>query len=244
MRRLMGAAAVGLALGAAAPAALAQTAPPVAGDAVFRATTLNLAAYGETRLAPDMATLSLGVSTEAASAQAAMQANAARMSQVIEALRRGGLAAKDIQTSQISIEPQFAYPQNQPPQRTGFRATNQVTVTVRDLSRLGAAVDAVTSAGANEMGGISFGLSDPSAAESSAREAAVRALAAKADLYARATGYRVQRLVSLSESGGPSLPQPIPMVAVAARFEKAETPVAPGEVRVRIDVTGVYELAR
>jgi uncharacterized protein YggE len=105
-------------------------------------------------------------------------------------------------------------------------------------------VDATVSAGANQVGGISFGLADPTAAENAARQAAVKALAAKADLYAQATGYRVLRLVSLSEGGGVTPPQPIPMVAMAARFEKAETPVAPGEVRVRIDVTGLYELTR
>lgn len=244
MRWLMGAAAMGLALGAAAPAAWAQPAPPASGEAVFRATTLNLSAHGELRLAPDMATLSLGVATEAPSAQAALQANAQRMSEVMAALRRGGVAAKDIQTSQLSVEPQYAYGPNQPPKLTGYRAANQVTVAVRDLSRLGAAVDAAAAAGANDMGGISFGLSDPSAAEDAARGAAVRALAAKTELYARATGYRVLRLVSLTESGGASPPQPIPMVAMTSRFEKAETPVAPGEVRVRIDVSGVYELAR
>jgi len=191
-----------------------------------------------------MATIGLGVVTEGADAASAMQANAARMSEVIAALKKRGLAARDIQTSQISLEPQYVYEQNHPPRLTGYRASNQVTVTVRDLARLGAAVDAVVSAGANQVGGISFGLSDPAAAENAAREAAVKALAAKAELYARATGYRLARLVSLSEGGGYAPPPPIPMVAIAARFEKADTPVSPGETRVRIDVTGVYELAR
>lgn len=243
MKMLMRATAIALALAAAAPA-LAQGAPDGGGDAVFRATTLNLAAFGETRLAPDMATISLGVTTDAPTARAAMQATAARMDQVMQALRRGGIAAKDVQTAEISVDPQYVYEQNQPPRLTGYRASNQVTVTVRDLARLGAAVDATVAAGANQMGGISFGLADPAAAENAAREAAVKALAAKADLYARVTGYRVLRLVSLSEAGGYSPSPPAPMVAMAARFEKADTPVAAGEVRVRIDVTGVYELAR
>ena len=244
MKRLIGAAAAGLALSvAAAPAALAQGAPASAAEAAFRATTLNLAAFGETKLAPDMATISLGVTTEAATAQAAMQANAARMTQVMAALRQGGVAAKDIQTSQISLDPQYAYEQNRPPRLTGYRAANQVSVTVRDLSRLGGAVDAVVAAGGNQVGGISFGLADPTAAENAAREAAVKALAAKADLYSQATGHRVLRLVSLSEGTSFAPPQPIPMVAMA-RMDKAETPVAPGEMRVRIDVSGVYELTR
>src|ERR1700751_6014563 len=124
-----------LVLGAgAAPAAVAQTA---SADAVFRATTLNLGAYGETRLAPDMATINLGVTTEAPMAQAAMQANAAKMGQALAALKRGGVPPKDIQPSQLGVEPQYAYEQNQPPRLTGYRASNQVTVTVRDLNRLG-----------------------------------------------------------------------------------------------------------
>ncbi|CAN7245581.1 SIMPL domain-containing protein [Phenylobacterium sp. LjRoot219] len=245
MKMWMRAAAMGLVLGAAAaPMALAQTAPAGAGDAVFRATTLNVAAYGETKIAPDMATINLGVMTEAATAQEAMAANAARMNQVMAALKKGGIAAKDIQTSQLSLEPQYHYEQNQPPRLTGYRATNQVTVTVRDLTKLGQAVDAVVSAGANQVGGINFGLVDPTAAENAAREQAVKALAAKADLYARATGHRVLRLVTLSEGGSFSPPPPVPMMAMSARYKEADTAVSPGEVKVRVDVSGVYELTR
>ena len=245
MKTLMRACALSLVLGAGvASAAFAQAAPAGGADAVFRATTLNLSAYGETKLAPDMATINLGVTTTAATAQAAMQANAAQMNQVMAALKRGGIAAKDIQTSQLSVEPQYAYEQNQPPKLTGYQASNQVTVTVRDLSKLGAAVDATVSAGATQMGGINFGLADSGAAENAARERAVRALAAKADLYAKATGYRVLRLVSLSEGSSFSPPQPMPMVAMSARFKEADTAVSPGEVKVRVDVGGVYELTR
>jgi uncharacterized protein YggE len=244
MRTWMRAAAVaGLIAGSVAPAALAQTQTAAAADA-FRATTLNLSAYGETRVAPDMATISLGVTTDAAQANAAMTANARQMSQVVAALKRGGIAERDVQTAQLSLEPQYAYEQNQPPRLTGYRASNQVTVTVRDLGKLGAAVDAVVGAGANQVGAINFGLADPTAAENAARGLAVKALAAKADLYAQATGYRVLRLVSLSEGGSSVPPAPVPMVAMAARFDKAATPVSPGEMQVRIDVSAVYELAR
>jgi uncharacterized protein YggE len=249
MRTWMRAAAVAglLAAGAAplaAPAAAWAQPQPAAAEDAFRATTLNLSAYGETRAAPDMATISLGVTTDAPQAAAAMAANARQMSQVIAALKRGGVAERDIQTSQISLDPQYAYDQNQPPRLTGYRAADQLSVTVRDLARLGAAVDAVVGAGANQVGSISFGLSNPTAAEDAARELAVKALAAKADLYARATGYRVVRLVNLGEGGASIPPPPMPMVAMSARFEKAATPVSPGELRVRVDVNAVYELAR
>ena len=246
MTSLMRAGLLALALAAtAAPAAFAQ-APVPAAETAFRATTHNLSAYGETKIAPDMATISLGVMTEGKTAAEAMQANAARMNAVMAALRRGGIAEKDIQTSGLSLNPQYRYVQNQPPQLTGYQASNMVTVTVNDLARIGQAVDATVSAGANQVHGVSFGLKDRTAAENAAREAAVRALQAKAELYARATGHRIARLVSLTEGGGGyPVPPPMPMMAMAeARMVKQDTSVSPGELNVRIDISGLYEVVR
>lgn len=247
MKTLMRATAIGLALAvtAAAPTALAQAAPPAA-DTMFRATTLNLSAYGETKVAPDMATITLGVMTEGKTAAEAMQANAARMNAVVASLRKAGIPDKDIQTSNLNLNPQYRYQENQPPVLVGYQASNNVTVTVTDLKRLGPAVDATVNAGANQVHGISFGLSDPTGAENAAREAAVKALAAKADLYAKATGYRISRLVSLSEGGGYAPQPPMPMVAYAAKREMADagTSISAGEMKVRIDISGLYELTR
>jgi uncharacterized protein YggE len=93
--------------------------------------------------------------------------------------------------------------------------------------------------------GISFGLNDPTAAENAARQEAVQALQAKADLYAKATGYRIGRLVSVSEGGGYAPQPPVPMMAMAASKRQAmDTPVSPGELKVRIDISGLYELTR
>ena len=103
---------------------------------------------------------------------------------------------------------------------------------------------ALTAAGANQINGIAFGLADPQAAEDQARRAAVKALSAKAALYAESTGYHIGRLVSLSEGGGYT-PQPPRVFALAKMAAPAaSTDVEPGELRVRIDVTGMYELAR
>ena len=228
-------------------AASALTAAPALaddGDAQFRATTLNLTAQGEIHVAPDMATITLGVNEQAPSAQAAMAANATHMTAVTAALRRQGVADRDIQTSNLNLNPQYQYADGQPPRLTGYQAVNEVSVTVRDLAKLGGVADAVVEAGANQVSGIAFGLSDPAAAEDQARRAAVKALAAKAALYAEATGYRVVRLVNLSEGGGytPQPPRPLAMMRMAAAAE-APTPVEPGEVQVRIEVTGMYELA-
>lgn len=225
-------------------AAQAQVQPEAA--AVFAATTLNLAAYGEARVAPDMATISTGVTTEAASAQEAMRANAQKMNQVVAALRRLGVAERDIQTSGLNLQPQQVYGEGQPPRVTGYQASNTVTVTVNDLARLGSIVDAVVQSGSNTINGVSFGLKDPTRAENEARQAAVRALRAKAELYSQATGLRLQRLVNLSEGTSYSSPPPPMPYARMASMEAADmkTSVSPGELRVRVDVTGVYELSR
>ena len=227
-----------LATTAVAAPALAQSA---SADPAFAATTLNLTADGEVKAAPDEATITLGVQTKAATAGQAMTENAARMNQVMAALRRAGIADRDVQTSNINLSAEYDYQQNQPPRLTGYAASNDVTITVNDLKRLGGALDAVVAAGANQINGVSFGLKDPLAAEDAARRAAVTALRAKADLYAQATGYHVARLVNLSEGGGYS-PGPVRVMAMAKA--PAPTPVSAGELTVRISVTGVYELGR
>ena len=247
MKALFRAAAIGaLIVAGTASAAAAQQAPaPVAADAMFRATTLNLTAYGETRARPDQATITLGVTTEAPTAAEAMRLNAAKMSQVIAALKKGGIADRDLQTSGLTLSPQYVYQENLPPRLTGYQASNQVTVVVRDLGKLGQAVDAAVNSGATNVGGIAFGLQNGDAAEDAARLDAVKALQAKADLYARATGYRVARLVSLSEGGGYTPQPPMPMMAM--RMEKDSsggTPVEAGELKVRIDVSATFELVK
>jgi uncharacterized protein YggE len=226
----------------AAPAlALAQAAPA---DRAFEATTLNLSAGGEVKATPDQAVITLGVQTKAATAAEAMAGDAAQMNQVMAALRRAGLTDRDIQTSNISLNAQYDYQQNQPPRLTGYMASNDVTITVNDLKRVGATLDAVVSAGANQINGISFGLKDPAAAEDAARRAAVVALRAKADLYAQATGYKVTRLINLSEGGGYVASPPRVFAMAKAMPGGAPTPVSAGELTVRIDVTGIYELGR
>jgi len=231
--------------GAAAPA-LAEAPPPAPADSAFHATTLNLAAYGETKIAPDMATINLGVTTEAKTAAEAMTANSRQMNQMLAALAKAGIAAKDIQTSNLNLGAQYAYEQNQPPRLTGYQASNQVSVTVHDLARLGAAVDATVGAGANQVNGISFGLNDPTTAENAARLEAVKALQAKAELYAKATGYRIGRLVSMSEGGGYAPAPPMPMATFAKRdmVTVSASRIEAGELKVRIDVSGFYELTR
>lgn len=245
MKTLFRAAALGALIVASSAAAASAQTVVTAADAQFRATTLNLSAFGESEVAPDKATISLGVQTEAPTAQAAIGENANKMNRVIAALKRSGLTDREIQTSNLSLSPQYVYQENLPPRLTGYQASNQVVITVRDLNRLGQVVDATVNAGATNIGGINFGVENPTEAENRARQQAVQALRAKADLYAQATGHRIVRLVSLNEGGSYS-PSPPPM-AVMMRAESAKfdsTPVSPGEVKVRVDVSATYELTR
>ena len=212
-------------------------------DPAFAATTLNLSASGEARVTPDMATITLGVDTTAPSAGRAMSGNAERMAQVIGALKSAGIEPRDLQTSGLSLSPQTVYEDGRPPRVSGYQASNQVTITVRDLARLGPVVDAVVAAGATNIGQINFGLSNPLAAENNARVAAVKALEDKASLYAQTTGYHIARLVNLSEgSATESAPRPR-MAQMAMASRAASTPVEAGTLDVHIDVNGVFELA-
>lgn len=248
MKTLFRAAAVGALILAgtvgASGVAMAQTAP-VAAESAFKATTLNLSAYGEARQAPDMATITLGVTTEAPSASEAMKLNAERMTGVIASLKKAGIDPRDIQTSGLNLNPQYVYVENQPPKLNGYQAANTVTIVVRDLKKLGSVVDASVNSGATNVGGISFGIEDSQASEDKARIEAVKALQAKANLYAQSLGYKVARLVSFSESGGYA-PQPPVVYASFARAEKmdAGTPVEAGQLKVRIDVSATFELVK
>ncbi|WP_426036872.1 SIMPL domain-containing protein [Brevundimonas sp. DC300-4] len=233
----------------AAPAAFAQSssggATPMQVHAMAAQPALNLSAYGEVRVAPDMATITFGATTEGTTAQAAMADNARRMQEVFAALSRAGIADRDIQTSGLNLAAQYDYVENQPPRLRGYQASNQVTVIINDLTKVGATADAVVSAGVNQINGIAFGLKDPKAAEDQARVLAVRALQDKASLYAQALGVELGAIRSLNEGGGYTAQPPMPMYAARMQMaDSASTPVAAGEMTVRIDITGTYDLGR
>jgi uncharacterized protein len=244
-----GAVMAAVALFAAAPAAFAQSQPvggaPLTIQAVTERPSLNLSAYGEVKTAPDMATISFGVVTEAPTAAEAMSQNATRMNEVMAALLRAGIEARDIQTSGLNLSAQYDYVQNEPPRLRGYQANNRVTVLINDLDAVGTTADAVVAAGVNQIDGISFGLKDPTSAENQARQLAVRNLQAKAALYSQALGVELGGIRSLTEGGGYMPQPPRPMYARAEMaMDAGSTPVAAGELTVRIDITGVYDLNR
>lgn len=218
-----------------ATAAAAQT--PV----VSAATTLTVVAEGRVARAPDLAEVSGGVVTTAATASAAMAENATRMSAVVAAVKKAGIADRDIQTAGISLQPQYRYADNQPPVLVGYQASNNVTLRLRKLGDAGRLLDTLVGVGANQLNGPNFRIENDDAALDEARLAAVRTARARAALYAGAAGLRIKRIVAMSESGGYQ-PGPQPM-AMMARAEKADaTPVAPGEVALTISVTMTFEL--
>lgn len=235
---------VAASLAFAAPA-LAQPAP-LASDAAFQATTLTLSSFGEARTAPDQAVITMGVTTQAPTAAEALAQNRIRMTAVIAAIRAQGVAERDIQTTNLDVQPQYFHGSNgrEPPRITGYQVGNQVTVLVRNLARLGASVDAVVRSGANQIHGISFGLQNVEGRSDEARRRAIENVRRKAEIYAAAMGMRIVRLVNLSESGGYT-PRPMAQFArMEATTDAASTPIQTGELQVRVDVTAVYELAR
>lgn len=208
-------------------------------------TTLSISAEGSVNREPDIAFLNAGVQTQGETAQAAMSANATAMNGVFDALAAANVERSDMQTSNFSLQPQYDYSNRQsgqPPRLTGYQASNQLTVRVRDLDSLGETMDALVSAGGNTFSGLRFALDDDRAAKNAARDIAMKEAIARAELYAAASGYEVARVVTISESGGYT-PQPMAMMAEARSVDRS-TPVATGEVGYSVTVNVTFELRK
>ncbi len=204
-------------------------------------TRLDISATGEATRVPDIAIISAGVTTQAATATDALGQNATRMERVRAALKRAGVADRDIQTASISLQPQYKYVENQAPILTGYQASNQLSVKFRDIRASGRILDALVGEGANQINGPNLTIDHPEAALDEARGKAIATGRARADLYARALGMRVTRVISVSESGGYSSPPPQPMMA-RAQMAEAKTSIDPGEQQLQINVAMVFEL--
>lgn len=193
-----------------------------------------------TTAAPDRVTMRLGVSTQGKTARDASEANAKTMTTVIAAIKAAGAEERDIQTARLSLQPQFEQKPNGPPHLTGFRASNDVTVKLRDIGKLSDLIDRAVAAGANEMSGIEFSVSDHSVRLDEARGQAIADARRKAEIYAKAAGVVVGRPVSITEN---STSTPVRPVAAAA-FRAAPTPVSPGEVPLHAAVEVSFELTQ
>jgi uncharacterized protein YggE len=199
-------------------------------------TLLDVSATGKVTRTPDLATIRAGVVTQAATASAALSDNSTKMSRVLAALKRAGVGDRDVQTATIQLQPQYRYQQNEAPVITGYQANNSVSVRFRDVARSGAILDALVREGANQIDGPTLSIERPDSAMDEARTDAVAKARARAELYARAAELRVERILSISESGD-FAPAPPPVVMMRAQaLEAADTRVVPGEQDVAVTV--------
>jgi uncharacterized protein len=186
--------------------------------------------------APDTAMIRVGVSSQGKTARAASDANAREMNAVLAAIKDSGIAERDIQTSSLSLQPQYD-PNKGGARLIGFQANNKVTVKIRDIGKLPAVLDRAIAAGANEMSGIEFVVSELSKLLDKARAEAIADAHRKAELYANSAGMKVGRVVAISEEGSAPLPRPYQAMRAGAAV-----PIAPGEQTLRAIVTVSYEL--
>ncbi len=231
-----------LALGGTAMTASAQTTGPSGYTLPADGTLLSISSQAEASRAPDIATISAGVVTQAADGNTAMRDNARQMTQVMAAIKQAGIADKDIQTSGVMLNPQYDYRDNQTPKITGYQATNTVSLKVRKIADLGQVLDALAAHGTNQINGPTFEIDDPNPVYDQARLAALKQAQARAETYARGLGLKVRRVVSLSEGSTGGGPRPVMMMARAK--EADSTPVSPGETTLSVSIEAVFELGR
>ena len=231
---------------AAAFAALMILAVPAAADTPERIPTLNASGEGFVMVVPDIAIVTLGVTTRADTARAALDQNSAETARVIEAIRGAGVSDQDIGTSGFNVSPVYEQvvtrsSDQEPvtPRIVGYQVQNEVRVTIRDLDASGAILDKVVTAGANQISGISFDVADPQAAADEALRSAIADARRKAELMASAAGVRIVRILDVS--GGSNMPM-FAARAQAVAFDAA-VPVMPGQTRVQANANIVFEIA-
>jgi uncharacterized protein len=217
--------AIALAAGAllAAPA-LAQTTPPA---------MISVTGEATVSVPPDLAEVDGGVTTDAKTAREASDANNAAMGKVLLALKSAGIDEKDFQTSRLSLQPQSAPGRSGPSAIVGYRASNRVTIRLHDVTKVASVIDTLVGAGANDIGGINFMVSQASKLLDDAREQAVADARRKAEIYAKAAGVTLGAPLSITEGGSPG---PMPFRKMAAGMAAA-APVAQGEETLAITVS-------
>lgn len=205
--------------------------------------TLTVSASSDVAAAPDVASVSAGVVTNGLDAADAMAKNASLMSAAFEQLKAAGIEPRNIQTSQLSLQPKYDYQNRQSPRITGYEARNTVMARTYDLDNVGSMLDALVKAGVNNINNVEFGVRDPKAAKTIARDAAIKEARAKAQAMAISAGVRLGPLQSLSESGS-SRPQPMMMAQRSMAMDSPPTPVSGGEQSISVTVKMVYEIAQ
>lgn len=222
-----------------APVALAQGVPI---QNTAQQTGIAVSGQGRITVTPDLAQITLGVEVSDPSAVKAQQTAASQMDAVVAKLKELGVADKDIQTSRYDLSPEYDY-STKTPVLKGYRATNLVVVKIRDVSKVGPVLDAITSSGATRIQGISFSVSDPTAATTQGRDAAMKDARAKADQLAAGAGVSVGTPIYIEEVSS----TPPPAVDIAPRAAPAagaapSTPISVGTQEVQVMVRVVFSI--
>ncbi|MGO7018760.1 SIMPL domain-containing protein [Rhizobium leguminosarum] len=226
---------------------LAAAAPAFAQDAKPREPVISVTGDGESSVAPDMAIVNLAVVKQAKTAREALDENNKAMNDVLAALKSGGIAERDLQTSGFSIQPQYNYPQpvdgqQQQPQLIGYQTINSVTVRLRDLAKLGAVIDQSVSLGINQGGEIQFTNDKPDAAIEEARKAAVADAVKRAKTLSEAAGVKLGRILEINENVPRAMPQPVYRATMMKEASDAAVPVQGGENNYNVSVTVTFAI--
>jgi uncharacterized protein YggE len=230
-----------------APIALLSVYPAMAQQmqnmATISGTRLDIVATGEVSAVPDIATIGAGVVTQAPTAAAAMADNSRRTAATVAAIRKAGVADRDIQTTAVNLSPQYRYVENQPPAIIGYQASSRVSVRFRDIKTAGPILDSLVAAGANQIDGPTLLIDKPEPLLDQARTSAIMTAKSRAGLYAKAAGLQVRRIVAISEgSTDMPMPPPMPMMMMRAQAKEADTSIAAGEQRLSVSVSVTFEL--
>eukprot|EP00752_Nemacystus_decipiens_P019464 g17520.t1 len=211
--------------------------------------TISITGTGMVTAEPDIAIVRAGAVTEAETARAAMEANSKIMSDTFAALRAMGVEDRDMQTSRLTVEPRYTYfdssstGERRPPRIDAYQVSNNLTVRVRDLAIIGEVLDALITAGVNQMGGLSFSVDEPDALFDQARQEAVEDAVAQAQLLTQAAGVSLGRVISISQSGQHQQPPSPQFARMALAADSAESvPIATGEQNLRAQVTIVWAI--
>ncbi|KKU87987.1 MAG: hypothetical protein UY16_C0015G0025 [Candidatus Gottesmanbacteria bacterium GW2011_GWA2_47_9] len=204
--------------------------------------TFSVTGEGKAILSPDIAVISAGVTSQAATAKAAQNQLNSAINAVSDAVKKAGVDAKDLQTTGYTIYPTYDYTEGR--QRiTGYQANANLTIKVRDIEKANGVVDAATDAGANQVGGISFDVDDKTKAQNEAREQAVAEAKKKAEAAAKIAGFSLGRIINYNEDFG-GYPRPIPLMAKAEMADGGGVPtnLEPGTSEIVVNVTLWYEI--
>jgi hypothetical protein len=218
----------------AAVLAVFASAPALAQAPADFPSAISVTGQASISVPPDLASVDAGVATDAKTAREASEANNVAMGKVMAALKGAGTDAKDIQTSRLSLQPQYAPNRSGPSPVVGYRASNRVTVRIRDVGKVANVIDTLVGAGANDVGNIAFEVSQASKLLDEAREKAVADARRKAEIYAKAAGVALGTPLSISEDGAP---QPMFRAKMAAPMAAAPTPIAQGEETLSVSVS-------